>query len=87
MNKISDEDYEILINIYDKLDLIDTELFYLNDRTNIPNDARDFIICAMEKNKKYNIFKSNWIIKIINIFIIFIIFIYYLPLLIIIYSN
>lgn len=54
---MSDDDFDLLTNIYNKLDEIDTELFYLNDRTNIPNDARDFIICAMKQIK--NIINSN----------------------------
>jgi len=52
MDKLNDDDYNLLIDIYNKLDLIDSELFYLNDRTNFPNDARDHIICAMEKITK-----------------------------------
>lgn len=52
MDKLNDDDYDLLIDIYNKLDLIDSELFYLNDRTNFPNDAREYIICAMEKIKK-----------------------------------
>jgi hypothetical protein len=52
MDKLNDDDYNLLIDIYNKLDLIDSELFYLNDRTNFPNEARDYIICAMEKIKK-----------------------------------
>lgn len=51
MDKLNDDDYNLLIDIYNKLDLIDSELFYLNDRTNFPNEARDHIICAMEKIK------------------------------------
>jgi hypothetical protein len=52
LDKLNSDDVEILINIYDKLDEIDTDLFYLNERTNMPNDARDYIICAMEKIRK-----------------------------------
>jgi hypothetical protein len=51
MDKISEDDYELLINIYNKLDVIDTQLFYLNEKINSSNDARDYIICAMEKIK------------------------------------
>ena len=48
-NTLTKDDYKLLFNIYNKLDTIDGQLYHLNDRTNISNDARNFIICAMEK--------------------------------------
>lgn len=48
-NTLTKDDYKLLFNIYNKLDTIDSQLYHLNDRTNISNDARNFIICAMEK--------------------------------------
>lgn len=48
-NKLNKNDYKLLINIYNKLDTIDGQLYDLNNRTNISNKARNFIICAMEE--------------------------------------
>jgi hypothetical protein len=54
--KLSLSDFRKLVQIYDKLDEIDSKLFYMSDKypENIlsGNDVREGIISSMEKIKK-----------------------------------
>lgn len=54
-NKLSSSELEKLTKIYNKLDEIDSELFYMSNEFPkfILNSVRDRIIISMEKLKKY----------------------------------
>lgn len=64
-NKLSSSELEKLTKIYNKLDEIDSELFYMSNEFPkfILNSVRDRIIISMEKLKKYYMkIKNNIII-------------------------